>query len=145
MNYLNTNNIELTSSLWPYAIHSFNQELIFLLLEKKVKPLSESFVKCSLDAIKCHNNELFEYIQNNLVNDAEKNNEEIVSKCIKCYNFAILDHHLINQSKFFDLCQYDYYYLVKLLMNDVDLNLPVEKVINHSILDKISIINLNTI
>ena len=95
LNYLNTNNIELTSSLWPYAIHSFNQELIFLLLEKKVKPLSESFVKCSLDAIKCHNNELFEYIQNNLVNDAEKNNEEIVSKCIKCYNFAILDHHLL--------------------------------------------------
>ena len=37
--YLQYNNVSLANTLWLYAVHSYNAELIHFLEENKIKPL----------------------------------------------------------------------------------------------------------
>ena len=55
------NNVKLTSSLWLYAIHSNNPDLIHLLEENKVEPIDITYKECIIEAIKCHHNEIANY------------------------------------------------------------------------------------
>ena len=63
--YLQMNNVKLTSSLWLYTIHSNNPELIHLLEENHIKPIDTTYKECTLEAIKCHHNEIANYLFNN--------------------------------------------------------------------------------
>ena len=60
-NYLRLNNVDLTPSLWIYAIHSKNGELIHILEENKVEMEGNTYEKCIIEAIKCHYKELINY------------------------------------------------------------------------------------
>ena len=96
--YLKMNEVELTPSLWLYAIHSNSPEMIHILEENNV-PITELFEYVSHpifarvdkknaskgkilnalkelmnEAIKCHHNDIFNYLQNNF--DLEKNTKE---------------------------------------------------------------------
>ena len=64
--FLIDNNVELTPSLWIYAIHSQNLELIHLLEENHIKPDDASFEECMKESVKCHHNDFNAYIQENL-------------------------------------------------------------------------------
>lgn len=107
------NKISLTPSLWIYAIHGRNPEIIHILEENNIKPEDKTFVKCYEEAIKYHHNELADYINNNYL---EKSNIEI-SKILKCYNFEFLIDDYCNELIFEDLCQYGYYSLAEFIMN----------------------------
>ena len=65
--YLRLNNAELTESLWFYTIHSKNAELIHFLETDKIKPPNNSYEKCLEEAIKCHHNDIAEYIKENYI------------------------------------------------------------------------------
>ena len=61
--YLVNKNVELTQSLWLYAIHSKSSELISFLEEKSIKPVS--YYDVYVESIRCHHNEIAEYIIDN--------------------------------------------------------------------------------
>ena len=70
--YLRLNNVQLTPSLWGYAIHSNNGEIIHILESNEIKPIKlddeedpyESILK---ESILCHHNDVANYINNNLL------------------------------------------------------------------------------
>ena len=102
--YLINNKVTLTSSLWFYAIHSNNSELIYLLEENNVKVPSNSFEVCLLEAIKCHHNEIAEYIQDNLINNF-KMNEKVLEGSILNYNYLFIPEKLDITNVFFYFCK----------------------------------------
>lgn len=51
--YLQLNRVPLTSSLWLFAIHGKNAEMIHLEYNR-VKPIDNSFDQCFKESIKCH-------------------------------------------------------------------------------------------
>lgn len=53
---------KLAPNLWLYAIHGRNCEIIHLLEERKIVL---SPYKCFIEAVKCHHNEIVEYLENN--------------------------------------------------------------------------------
>lgn len=73
-------NVELTSSLWLYGIHSDNSEIISLLEEKCPKP--KLFKDCLIEAVKCHHNNMANYLQNNY-------SSEICFIFFRFYNFSV--------------------------------------------------------
>ena len=95
----------MTSSLWLYSIHGSNADLIHLLEENHIKV---DYRKCFKESIKCNNNDFANYFLNNyLHNDDEKSNE-IFIKSLKYYNFGFINQDHINESSFYNLCQYGY-------------------------------------
>ncbi|KAK8850183.1 hypothetical protein M9Y10_018306 [Tritrichomonas musculus] len=63
--YLKYNEVQLTGSLWLYAVHSNNPELIHFLEENEVN-LSDSLpIHVLLESIKCHHNANTNYIKDN--------------------------------------------------------------------------------
>ncbi|KAK8847756.1 hypothetical protein M9Y10_018785 [Tritrichomonas musculus] len=120
--YLLLNKIELTPSLWLFAIHGNNPEMIHLLEERHVIP--KSYKECLKEAIKCHHNEIASYIHDYLLPDDEDNSLFVLRKSLESYNFSFIEIELINESIFYELCKYDYYTLVDILLktNVVDIN-----------------------
>ena len=123
--YLLMNNVELTSSLWLYAIHSNNAELIDLLESNKVSPPSNdelNYIQCLIESIKCHHNNIADFITTNYFEEGEKKEEvkekeeeEIVSKCLKYYNYSYIQIEATIKHGFFYLSFYHYDKLFQLL------------------------------
>ena len=86
------NKVELSPSLWLYAIHGTDEEIIHILEDNNVNYEGEDNNKKSLyllkEAIKCHHN------INNYIPDARL----AVPYCLKYNNFFFLDNERINQS-----------------------------------------------
>lgn len=66
--------VELTSKLWLYAVHSNNKSLFDFLHDYKIQPPKSSYKSCFYECLKCHNNDLATYIQNNYLQNAKLNN-----------------------------------------------------------------------
>ena len=93
-NYLLKNKVELTSSLWNYAIHSRNPKIIHCLEEKRINPEIEikddedkikkiiSYENCLYDSIKCHHNELKNYIQKKYMPDEKSHLLIVLKQCL---------------------------------------------------------------
>ena len=124
--YLCLNNVELTPSLWLFAIHSNNSELIHLLEEKNVEMDDMLCEKCFKEAIKCHHNEIANYIQYNFLNGF---NENFFRYSFHYYDFEFFPNEIDNYYLTFHYaCQYDYFIIVKFLMDKIDLH---EKKVNQ--------------
>ena len=115
--YLFLNNVELTSSLWIYAIHSENAELIHLLEYNKVDPPNNNYELCLIESIKCHHNKIAEYFKNNYMNEKE-NKDEIRSNILRYYNYAYFPTEFSGENDFFNLCSNNYHTIVNLLLKD---------------------------
>ena len=138
--FLRLNNVELTPSLWLYTIHGRNAELIHLLEEDGVPPPNGSYESCLKESIKCHHNEIAEYIENNLLNEKEKENniknnidENEFAYSFHYYNYAYMPDNYESSFILFYLCKYDYYELVKLFLKNSNSRLIINttKVINY--------------
>lgn len=121
--YLQNDEAELNSSIWDYAIHGQNDEIVRNLEENKIEPKGKDYKFCFIESIKCHHNELAHYIANNYIftDNVLKN---IHMQLLKYYNFAFIERDIINESNFLTLCKYDYYYLVEFLLKNksIDIN-----------------------
>ena len=132
--YLLMSEAELTPSLWLYAIHSKNAELIRLLESTKVPPPKfhmkekeeeeeksiNNYEECFIESIKCHHNDIADYIENNFIDQMKKDSqqkEEIISKCIKYHNYMHFEKETIIEHGFFYLSFYHYDKLFDLLLN----------------------------
>ena len=119
--YLYLNGVELKPSIWIYAIHGNNPELIHLLEENKIKPQDETYREILKESIKCHHFDITNYIQNNFFqnNQFDEDDEYISSQSIKYSNYTYFPNNLNNKSVFYDLCQYDYFTLVNFLLKNL--------------------------
>ena len=133
--YLRLSNVELKPSLWLYVIHSKNPELIHILEENHVNPPNNSYEKCLEESIKCHHNDIANYILNNLIEEKDESiekrfNQNYISYCFHYYNFYFnIDYSesKINQKLiFFYACQFNYINLVNLFLRTEKLDLNAQ-------------------
>lgn len=126
--YLKTIEIEIKPSIWPYAIHSKSYELIHFLIENHIVPTNQTYEECLKESIKCHFNDIAEYIQENLLLTKQGEFESKFDKNIACYSFHYFNFFFFpddfNQKFiFYYACRYDYFTLVKLLMSTAAFNI----------------------
>ena len=117
--YLIENNVELTSSIWPYATHGAKRDIIELIKKEKINPDNNDFSKIYKKAIKFHQNSFAENIYENLMDDIEDDdalNNEIDNYGIHYFNFAFLPEKMDCIEVFNSLCANDYLGLVKILL-----------------------------
>ncbi|KAK8895263.1 hypothetical protein M9Y10_023705 [Tritrichomonas musculus] len=135
--YLQFNKVILKPSLWMYAIHSNNAELIHFLEENHVQPPENNYDNCLEESIKCHHNDIAQYIYENLmdykskINDLQNNfDHNFLAYCFRYYNFGLWPEEMSNHFIFFYLCKYNYFNLVKLFVNEMNIDLNSEIEIN---------------
>lgn len=134
-NYLKMNNTRLTPLLWTFAIHGQNAQIIQTVSEE-VRPVIkkfnyhmmddqeiETFVVCIEESIKCHHDNITDYILNNHMENEEISPNELFNFGLKYYNFEYIKSEQINESAFFNLCKYDHCKLVDILMKNADFDL----------------------
>ena len=123
--------VKLTPSIWLYAVHSKNSELIQELEDNHVLPPDKNYESVLKESIKCHHMDVTEYIIYNLINEENlKNNIEnkyygnLYEYCFKYYNFCFLPEIVKTKKFLFYLCEYDHYTLVKfyLELEHIDIN-----------------------
>ena len=116
------NGVELNPSLWIYTIHSNNGELIHLLEESEIKPPNNSFNNVYIESIKCHHNEIVEYIENNcLIKKSDKNDfsEKRIKSIFHYYNYMYFPVDLDKNHSFYYLHRYNYQKILNLYMNSI--------------------------
>ena len=137
--YLFMNQIELKSTLWLYSIHSKNPELIHFLEENHVKqPIYNERNQCYKESIKCHHNDIANYIKDNF--DVNKDlhywtNFYSNIDGFAYYNFINLHEELQYEFNtiekfngqidniFFNSCKYDYIYIVYYILENTYYNI----------------------
>ena len=108
--YLLFNGCILRPSLWLFALHSNNAEIIHILEENKIK--LESDKKCLIEAIKCHHNNIVNYIKDNYTQ------KKSLSLSFMYYNYEILSEDEVNDDFLIYSCRFNYVELVKILLKN---------------------------
>ena len=114
--FLYMNNAKIRGLLWQYAIHSDNSELLVHHIEsKEIKPDDVSFEECLKESIKCHHNDIADYIQNNLIdeNQTESKNittleERVLEISFKNCNYSFFPTNFDQNCVFFYMHQYNF-------------------------------------
>ncbi|KAK8886902.1 hypothetical protein M9Y10_037935 [Tritrichomonas musculus] len=130
--YLKISGVSLTPVLWFYVIHGNNAEMFHLLEENHVSTIFHgSYSKCLQAAIQFHNKNVVNYVIDNVIKDVDLSQEEFntydenrLNYCFHYINFAYFPTQNDNSFILFYLCQYDYYNLVTIFVENekVDLN-----------------------
>ena len=134
--YLRLNNVKLTQSLWLYAIHSKNAEMINFL--ENVKPEKTNYQQILEESIKCHHNEITYYFLDNYIIEPEKirnfqNN--IFAYCFHYHNYEFMPID-INQCPYipYYIFQYEYDSMIHFLLQNQGIDLNNKIVLNSNIL-----------
>ena len=125
--YLYNNNAEIEDSIWLYAIHSNNSELLVNYIQKyNIEPKGCNYENTLKECIKCHHNDFFNYIQSNLYDEDQKTqektdiktsfNEQAFSVAIKYHNYLFTSKLFSHDYSFFYFYKYNYQYIVDLLI-----------------------------
>lgn len=114
--FLIKNNVKLEPSLWPYAIHGRNPEIIHILERNNAELYEETYEICIKYAIQCHHNDLARYFL-----DKKDQNKCYFHHCLVYDNYEMMPTDLNSYSKF-DLpidqipilinYDYDFFYLL---------------------------------
>lgn len=127
--YLVKNDCRLRGSLWLYAIHGRNSEIIQILEEKKVEPTDRTYRECVYEAIRCHHNEIKDYLQENKISRDTRFDDKYNKVILKSRNYCFFPEKIIDRLIFFSLCNYNYIGLVRLLLKETainqDINSPI--------------------
>ena len=141
--YLQSQNIELKPSLWLYSIHSNKIEMIQFLEENKVEPEDKTYEKCLKESVKCHHNDIANYIKEKYVKEEEVNYFKgkrfnvnvLIVYAFYYYNYNYFPKGLHNHFCMSYLCQYDYYELIELLLKMKKINVNVDVVLLYFFLE----------
>lgn len=120
--YLICNNIPFTEKCWLYSIHSKNYELIHLLEEQNVEPENGGYTECLLESIRCHHNEIADYILNNKISNNDNDLKKTFSiESVKYHNYYFIpnDYEYITSNPQFmvTMCEERYYEFVHTLLH----------------------------
>ena len=150
--YLYKNEVKIEPSIWCFAVHSDNPELIDILeeefciksnnkkrakMEKKMErfPYRQSIVY----SIRYHNNDVKNYIEDKYIEEKSKQpwnylltdeyDKIILTFSFQYYNFAYFPEDINNKNNIFiNSCIYDYTKIVKLLLNNTVIDIYKVKV-----------------
>lgn len=127
VNYLHTNYIDLEPSIWLFAVHGQNLNLIHLLQDNNISQINDSYELTLKESLKCHHNEITNYILSTLPPTETEISLKIFWQSFEFYNFTYMEDTNVNASTFYHLCVYGYYPLVEDLLKDpsVDVNMVV--------------------
>ena len=121
--------------LWIYSIHSNNAKVIHLLEDHQIEPDSQKILK---ESIKCHHNNISNYIINNLMKeeDLQNNIEKLyynnVYRCAaESHNYCFFPTNMKYKNMIFYLCEFDHYTPVKLYLSEgnIDINAKIKALI----------------
>ncbi|KAK8882884.1 hypothetical protein M9Y10_045528 [Tritrichomonas musculus] len=140
-NYLLLNKVTPTPSLWMYAIHSNNPEMIYAIERLQIKPEDPSYEECLIESIKCHHNDIANYIKNNLMNEDDLEfkanyvfDNNFNKHCYCYYNFSLLDLNAIDHKfNFFYWCEFGFFNLVKFYVENKKVDLYETVILNSKI------------
>lgn len=121
--YLKYNNVPLTPSLWIYAIHSNNANLIHILEENDVSPPKDSYKACLKEAIKCHHNNAASYFLDKMTDSNNNYNLSIAIYCFKFKNFSFLPQDIDAQSVLYAACKCNEIDIVKKILETQQINI----------------------
>ena len=133
--YMEKRGVELTSSMWIYGIHSCNAELIRYLEDNHVSPPDNDYERILEESIKCHHNDISNYLIDNIMNEEYlQNNIEnefyhnLYRYATESYNYCFFPTNMKYKNMFFYLCEFDYYTLVKLCLIEgtIDINAAIK-------------------
>lgn len=130
-NYLRLNGANLSPSLWFYVVHGRNPELVHFLESNKIEPENKSYQKVYEESLLCHHNEIADYIKLNYFDKNEDGLYSIVSS--HNYEYFPDEEILINQKNksFCYFCQFDYFYLVKIMLDNIIYDAEFQEYINY--------------
>lgn len=130
--YLRLNGAQIKPSIWLFAIHGRNPELINILEESKIDPPNNSYQECLNESLKCHHFEITDYIMVNLLTfENQEEKEKIFMMSTKYVNYRYFPNNLTYSKTFYYLCKYDYIEIVKLLMNNEDVKIEFKNIFNQ--------------
>lgn len=131
--YMHLNGVELTPRLWNYSIHSRNVELIRYLEENKVSPPVNDYNEVLKESIKCHHNDISNYIIDNYIEEDDLKNQiendfehNLYYYGIEYYNYCFFPSNIEYKNWIFYLCQFDYFTLVNLYLQQKNININVK-------------------
>ena len=133
--YMQMKGVKLTSEMWKYSIHSRNAELIRYLEENHVSPPDNNYEEILKESIKCHHNDISNYIIENLIKEEDlQNNIEdnyyhnLYQYAAKFHNYCFFPTNMKYENMFFYLCEFDYYTLVNLYLSEgtIDINAKIK-------------------
>ncbi|KAK8864101.1 hypothetical protein M9Y10_011797 [Tritrichomonas musculus] len=122
LKYLQYKDVKLTQSLLPLAIHSQNVQMIRFLEENHVELEDKLYKQVFYESIKCHDNDIANYILSNFLQNDEENSRDVINQSLKYYNFAFLKNESISKFPFRNLYKYEYYVLFYNFLNDMSQN-----------------------
>ena len=122
-NYLKLQGVELTESLWKYAVHSNNAEIIHLIEACHIADENKTYKNCFKESIKCYHNDIADYIQNVYLTNDNATLQDKFSYAIEYINFKFMQDVFINETSFYLMCKFDYYSFVCIIINEItDIN-----------------------
>ncbi|KAK8897056.1 hypothetical protein M9Y10_014990 [Tritrichomonas musculus] len=133
-NYLKYKTNNLTPSIFLYAIHSRNEQMIHLVEDEN----KNFYLKYLKESIKCHHNEIANYIINNLINyNDDVALEKRIIYSFHYYNYIFLPPCQIDKF-FYYSCKFNHLEFVKILSKDSNVNInkgviPKQKVFVYKI------------
>ena len=116
--YLRLNNIEVKDSIFMYAIHGNNYELIHVIEEIIRNEDNEKILIFFIEAVKCHHNEIARYFDNIIFNGQSTSILGLCSSIFNFMNYSFFPDEIDNEYAFYFLCKYDQVDLVKLVLDD---------------------------
>ncbi|KAK8847105.1 hypothetical protein M9Y10_019685 [Tritrichomonas musculus] len=130
--YMVMNEVELTSNMWIYAIHSGNAELIKYLEDNHVSPPEKIINSILKESIKCHHNEIAKYIIDNLIKEEDLQNDNLYEYAVEYNNYCFFPENMKSEKMFLDSCQFGYFTFVKLYLEveNIDVNIKSIKISN---------------
>ncbi|KAK8883733.1 hypothetical protein M9Y10_042831 [Tritrichomonas musculus] len=128
--YLYLNKVEIKPSIWQFAIHSRSSEMIHVLEECQIKPLNDNYQKCLNESIKCHHNEIANYIFDNFIQNASNST---FSESIRYFNFLLFPDDLTDPHSFYNLCRSNYIFIVDFILKTMEIDVNTKIVQNYQI------------
>lgn len=134
--YMQMKGVELTSDIWIHAIHSQNAELIQILEDNRIPPPFEHVEGILCESIKCHHKEISNYIleylikKENLQNNIDKKYDvNLYRHAFEFDNYSFFPENIKYKNMFFYLCEFDYYSLVKLYLEEENIDINAKSII----------------
>lgn len=113
---------KITPSIWKYAIHGRNKEIIKFLVDKKIESKKKEILE---ESIKCHHNEITEFIINNLLDKKDQYQyDDDLYTCSICYfNFTFFPKNFLEKKYLYYLCDGDYFNLVEICLRTMQIDI----------------------
>ncbi|KAK8852941.1 hypothetical protein M9Y10_017936 [Tritrichomonas musculus] len=126
--YLISEEVEIPPSIWKYAIHSPNRQIIEILEQNHIWPAKEEYNELLKEIVKCHHNDLLDHFNQNYLQSNLAENIDLFSYAIKYHNYDHFPSEFNNDLIFYNLCKYNYVDLVERVINEVSYDCKIDKI-----------------